>query len=837
MTISSRNHRYLYCALKGAVFLKQRTTLLVAILIVTAFNASRAQDRVPRPSGKSPEGFEGGMITGRIVESEFEVPLQYANVVLYSARTKVQVTGAMAVKDGLFELKGLRPGRYYLEVKFIGYHMKTIEDITLRPPDMKVDLGAIALEQAMLPVDEIVVEAERPAIEFKIDRKVINVDKHYTAKSGTAADVLENVSSVTVDVEGNVSLRGSESFTVLIDGRPTVLEPSDALQQMSASQIENIEIITNPSAKYDPDGLSGIINIITKKGEFNGTSGIINVTGGLDEKYGGDFLLQFKRKGYNLILGGDYNRSTYPGTIESESITYDDTDSTIVLSSGDPSRTRERYSVRTGIELFLGRSDVLTFNLRAGGRSFESDSKLDFDEWTSDPDTHLYYTSDEAWERSGTFYSGNVDYRHSFEKKGHEIDAQIDVSRREGDEESSNELLDVDGIITSGQRAREEGPGTRIRTKIDYTLPLDGEERFEAGYQSRISRSEDITEFYEYDPMDGDYEYRPDFSHSIDYTRDIHSLYALYLGELGAFGYQGGLRGEYTYRFIEFVGEDESFEIDRLDLFPTIHVSLEDSSGNQVMASYTRRIKRPRGWYLEPFITWSDAYNVRQGNPDLKPEYIDSYELGYQRYLGRNLFSVESYYRITHNKVDRVRSVYAENVLLHTIENVGKDYMLGAEFTVSINQLDWWNLNIMGNLYDYRIEGILYDRSFSRSSFNWTGRLNNTFKLGKTTRIQLNGMYNSESVSSQGTRSDFFVANAAIKQDFMKRKLSATLMVRDVFSTGEHESIAEGPGFYNSRLHVHDAPIVMLTLTYNFNNFKPEKRRDENGEEFEEPEF
>ena len=322
--------------------MRLRAALAIIIIIITSFSAPRAQDRPQRPAARSPEGFQGGTITGRVVESEFEVPLQYANVVLYSARTKEQVTGAMAVKDGLFELKNLRPGRYYLEVKFIGYHMRTIEDIRLRPPEMKIDLGTIALEQAMLPVDEIVVEAERPPIEFKIDRKVINVDKHYTATSGTAVDVLENVSSVTVDVEGNVSLRGSENFTVLIDGRPTVLEANEALQQMSASQIENIEIITNPSAKYDPDGLSGIINIITKKGEFNGTSGIVNVMGGMEDRYGADFLLQFRRKGYNLILGADYNRSTYPGTVETESRTYNDTDTMIVLSEGEPSRKRER---------------------------------------------------------------------------------------------------------------------------------------------------------------------------------------------------------------------------------------------------------------------------------------------------------------------------------------------------------------------------------------------------------------------------------------------------------------------------------------------------------------
>lgn len=779
----------------------------------------------------------GGVITGRIVESEFQVPLEYANVVLFDARTKEQVNGAMAVKDGLFTIKGVRPGVYYMEVKFIGYHLETIENIRVSFREREVDVGVIELEQAMIPVDEIVVEAEKPPIEFKIDRKVINVGKQYTAVAGTAVDVLENVSSVTVDVEGNVSLRGSQNFTVLIDGRPTILEPNEALQQMRTTEIENIEIITNPSAKYDPDGLAGIINIVTKKGELSGVSGIVNVTGGLEDKYGADFLLYYRNRTYNLYFGADWASRAHPGTTETENRTYTDTDTSIVYSSGEPRRKHERYNVKGGAELFLGRSDFLNIQLRVGGRSGESDADYDYEEWLSPPGVYTSYISRSDHSRSGDFYSAKLDYRHVFPRKGHELTGLIDVSRHDGEEESSDELLDSSGEITSGRRSAESGPGNRLTTKLDYTLPLREEDKFEAGYQSRFGWSEEINELYDYDPVSGEYVFQPDYSHTTNYDEDIHSLYSLYQCDLGRIGFQAGVRGEYTYRNIELVETAETFSIDEWDVFPTFHASYEDSSGNQVMASYTRRIERPRSWYLEPFVTWMDAYNVRQGNPDLEPEYIDSYELGYQRSIGSSMFALEAYYRITHNKVERVRSVYEENVILHSIDNVGTDYMLGTELTLTVDAIRWWNINIMGNLYDYRVEGTLYEEPFERTSFNWSSRLNNTFRIGRSTRVQLTGMYNSDRVTSQGTVTSSYMINAAVKQDFLKRKLSATLQVRDLFATGKHEHIFEGPDFYSKSHFTHDAPVVMLTLTYNFNNYKPDRERNGEREEFEEEEY
>lgn len=805
--------------------MRSQVLLLTALIAILAFTTVAAQPGGGGSRGRSGRG--GGSIKGSVVDSVAQVPLEYANIILFDAQDGSQVDGTISHKDGRFELAGLRPGVFDLEIKFMGFHAKRIEDIRLVPPDLTVDLGTIPLRRGVIALDEVEVSAEKPDMIFQLDKKVINVDKQITARGGTAVDVLENVPSVTVDIEGNVSLRGSSSFTVLIDNRPTVLEPNEILQQIPASTIENIEIITNPSAKYDPDGVSGIINIITKKTEQGGISGIVNLRAGLDYNYGGDLLVSYRKENVNTYLGMDYNRRDSPGRVESESRTYRDNDTSFVKSSGDSRWKWDRYSAKAGLEIGLTPRDLLSLEARGGSRLWEGDKDERYDEWKEPGDEHNRYISSSLMERTGDFYQGSMDLQHRFDDNGHEVIGKAVLIRYDGEEKSDTELLDTDGSITSGRRSVEEGPSTRIRLDLDYTLPLNGEKRFEAGYQVRLDGMESASEFYEYVPDTLGYVFRPEFSHKTEYEREIHAVYALYADALGGLGYQGGLRTEYVDRGITLVGEDDTFTIDRWDFFPTIHLSYQYSEGQQMMASYTRRIDRPRSWYLEPFITWSDAYTVRQGNPSLKPEYIDSYEVGYQKHFGPSMVSLEAYYRLTHNKVERVQSVYRDNVMLHSVENVGKDYVFGSELMLNLGLARWWNLNLMGNLYDYRVEGTLYDEDFSEESFNWRVRANNTFRLSRTTRFQVNGFYNSPTVSAQGEREGFFFADLGLRQDFLDRTFSLALQVRDVLRTGRFEFTSEGPDFYSSREFTRKSPRVTLTLTYNFNNYKPEREEPE----------
>ena len=792
--------------------------ILFVLLFGTTFT-SIADETNPAETSK-------GTLKGFVYDEKTSQPLEYATISLANQENGQVVNGTITDQTGFFKLKNIDPGTYKIDITFIGYNTKSFDNVIVEHGNREVDLGKVILEPAVQEIDEAVVVADRPTLTYKIDKKVINVSQQHTSASGTAVEILENIPSITVDIEGNVSLRGSESFTVLIDNKPTVLEPSDALSQIPASAIENIEIITNPSAKYDPDGTSGIINIITKKEKLQGFSGVMNANAGMYDRYGADFLINWRRERLSFFVGGDVNNRGFEGNRTSENWTITGDTTSYILSDGDFSRGGISYSVRGGADWTLNPQNSINFEARVGYRERTGSSLTDYQEYTIPATSQYSYLSDEESNRGGWYSNYSLGYTHKFLRQGHQLYALLNYRTSNSDEESINELIDASNAIVDGQRSLESGPSNDYRIQLDYTLPLREEDKFEAGYNLRIENSNDLSEMYQYNPDPGvmEYEYMDEYRNDIDYKRDIHGIYTTYSGKIGSFGYQGGLRGEYTYRNITLTETGESAIIDRFDIFPTIHFSYTTPKENQFMASYSRRIERPRGWYLEPFITWSDAYNVRQGNPDLKPEYIDSYELSHITKFGTNSFSVDAYYRITNNKIERTRSVYDENVFLSSFENVGKDYALGVELMLGLDIFKWWHVDLMGNLYDYKVEGELFGQDFSESSFNWNTRFNNTLRFGKYTRLQLNGMYNSPTISAQGERDGFFMTNLALRRSFLKNKLAATLQVRDVFGTMSHASTYQGDDFYSHYNFDPNTPIITLTLTYKINNYKPDRR-------------
>jgi len=793
-----------------------KESILLLALLIAVSGIAVAQ---PRPDAGT------ATVTGTVFDDHLGVPVEYANVVIYRQSDRVQVDGTITDPKGKFALTGLRPDRYYVEISFIGYESRTVEDLQFAP-SARLDVGVIRLPQKVLAVAGAEAVADRPVLTQKIDKKVIEVSRMATAVSGTAVEVLENVSSVAVNIEGNVSLRGSENFTVLIDGRPSILDPGDALQQIPASTIKNIEIITNPSAKHDPDGVSGIINIVTKKQQGSGLSGLFNLNVGLDNKYGGDFLLSGHTGIVTAFIGADYNRQEFPGTRTAESWTGRGDTTWHTRSDGATTRDRPTRAVRGGLDLQLGSADLLSLGGSYGGRGMDGTNVLDFEEWILPGDTG-YYLSDGGWHRSGTHISLNLDHRHDFGKNGHNITARASWGNRTAEEEAATELY-RDSTRTdtlSGWRTTETGPRDLLTFKLDYALPLRRTDKIEAGYQSQLRGSEDVNEAFEYNAAADSYEFRPAYSHETKYSRNIHSLYALYSGGIGDFGFQAGLRGEYTDRVIELLGEDSVYAVDRVDYFPSVHLTYQLPAAQRVSASYARRIQRPRWWHLEPFPTWSDAYNVRQGNPALRPEYIDSYEASYQLPFGPNMLSAEAYYRVVQDKTERVRSVYEPNVILHSFENVGTDRALGTEITFNFSPVKWWTVSLSGDAYDYRVKGTLQGNDFERTSLNWRARIGSEFKLPTGTRFQVNGSYTSPSASAQGELAGFPMTDIAVKQEFLNRRLSLTLQVRDVLGTGVHEFTSEGEEFYSHMVFRRESPVVMLNVSYNFNNFRPPRRQ------------
>jgi outer membrane cobalamin receptor len=308
-------------------------------------------------------------------------------------------------------------------------------------------------------------------------------------------------------------------------------------------------------------------------------------------------------------------------------------------------------------------------------------------------------------------------------------------------------------------------------------------------------------------------------------TDDVHALYSTYSGNLKPFGFEVGLRGEYAHRAIELVDSSRTFTVGGLDLFPTLHLSYSLAKEHQVMGSYTRRIERPDGWELEPFLTWWNPHLVRRGNPDLKPEFYDSYELSYQMPVGQGRVTLDGYYRMTHNKVEDVTSTYSPGVLLRSVANVGTDHSAGAELQADLQPLKWLGFNLTGDVYDYRVMGALNGVDFSSHSFNWEGNASADVRLTTDTRLQIRVRYSGPSATAQGTESGHFMTTASVRQQLFDRRLSVNLQAMDLLRTAGHEETSQGEGFYT---HFHfrrtNAPTFSLGLTWNFNNFKADRR-------------
>nr|WP_234445695.1 outer membrane beta-barrel family protein [Carboxylicivirga marina] len=785
----------------------------------------------------SPE--KEGIVKGKVYDGNSKKPVEYATVAIYNAQDNSVINGTISDENGNFKIKGLKEGNFYVVVSFLGYENKRYDDIVVDGGRDMINLGNITLGSANQSLEEVEVIAERQSVEFHIDKKVVSVGEQMTSASLSAVEVLENVPSIKVDIEGNVSLRGSTGITVLIDGKPTVLDASDVLRQTPASTIENIEIITNPSAKYQPDGTGGIINIITKKNRTPGVQGLANLKAGNFNMYGGDFLLNWRKKNINFNIGADYNNSPRTGTSYTRRETTRNNETTIIEAEGDNERSFGGGGARAGFDWDITPRDNFSINARLGNFKMSGNSDLEYLEQIPGMENQTYHSINDS-ERSGLYYSITSNYVHKFAQKGHEIAAQINHRGYDGDEFSENYRSQNNSIV-DGTRTTEVGPNNRWELRLDYSKPIGEDDVFEAGFQGRMGLGDDVSRVYNWDVNQGGFVENDTSRNMTEMHRNIYGLYSVYKGNVDKFGYQLGLRAEYTDRRTDFdyqykespddteaIPVNETYTVERWDFFPTVHVSYQLPKDNQLMASYSRRIDRPRGWYLEPFITWQDQYNVRQGNPNLEPEYIDAFELGYLKEWEKISLSLEGYYRITHDKIQGIQLPYDENgeIWLRTYDNIGKDYSLGVETMLNMSLTKWWQMNIMGNLYDYRIENY-YSPSESRSSFNWSSRVNNSFTLRKNIKLQIDGNYDSPTVTAQGENKSNYYMNAAIRMDFMDRKLSAVLQARNVLGTSRRISIIDNPNSYSYQEMIPDSPMFSVTLSYRLNNFI--QKRSKNG--------
>jgi outer membrane cobalamin receptor len=773
-----------------------------------------------------------GIIKGKVQEVVSNQFVEYSTIGLFSHRDSTLITGTISDQNGDFILNELPYGFFYIEVSFIGYKKVRLSRIRITPNSKIVDLGIIKLEPSYTSLEEVQVTADKPLIEYKIDRKVITVSEDISSSGGTAVDALENTPSIQTDIEGNVTLRGSSNFKVLVDNKPSVLDGSDALQQIPASTIQSIEIITNPSAKYDPDGMAGIINVIMKKQKQSGFGGIFNVSVGLREKYRIDFLLNVRKNNINIYGGINYDNRKFSGTgiMDRESY-YQDT-VYYVLSDGERDFRRRGIEYKGGIDYYINEKHTISLSGNAGDRDFSRSRTSQYHEYTNPQSVDQWYNSKDEFSVDFNYYGLNLDYLIKFNEPGHELLSSIYYRSRQGINKDNMEE-DTASVIETGtlrQRSTQDEQSTELRFKTDYTRQLSDNGKFEAGYQSRLDFKNADFIFEDYDYDQNEWLGNDEFTNEIEVYRNIQNIYGLFSNKFAGFDYQLGLRMEYTDRTINQITTDEKYTFNRLMLFSTLHLSRQFKNDQQLLLSYSRRIRRPRHWFLNPFARYIDRLNMRVGNPDLEPELTDSYELNYQKQFGKSFIAIETYYRQTNDKITRIRmqdTTGSENVLIHTIDNVSRDYSVGVELMANLQLFKWWNLNTSTNFFNYRIEGEIVNEDVSQMKNTWNVRMNSTFKFEWGSRIQLTGFYAGPSVTAQGERDAFYHMNAAVRQDFMNRKASLTLQVRDIFQTRKFSFTTTAENLYTYNKFTREAPVVMLTFTYRLNNIKQPKREEE----------
>ena len=814
-----------------------KNLLILLLLILSTVGIVFSQVPPAVNAGGISNTVKNGKIKGKIIDADSKTPMEYANVAIYNKRDSKLVTGGIANDAGVFEISDLPFGAYYVEANFIGFEKTTVDDIKIIPNSTTVDMGTIELEVSREQIGTVDVVAERNRIEYKIDKKVINVSQDINAAGGTAVTVLENTPSVEVDIDGNVSLRGSSSFTVLIDGRPSVLSGSDALRQIPSSAIENIEIITNPSVKYDPDGMAGIINIVMKKNLLSGFNGIVNVDAGTGKRYGTDLTLNYKTKKYNLLFGANWNDNTDEGNMRSTRETYRNDTTTFLNTDGKRNQTRGGKQIKGGFDYFLTDKTSVTVMGEIGQYNFDGEGGGNLHEYMKPGDFNLFSVQKNNSSREGNYVRANTSFLTKFDEDGtHKLEGSFEYRNRTAlDSENIEEYISdasygqineyISKVVTT-----EDENSNDYRMKIDYTLPMESGKKFEAGVQSRIERETEIFNFKNFDIND------PKYTSDMDFKEDIHSVYSTFSGKLKAVQYQLGLRGEYTKRSIDHSKVDEPYTLDRFDYFPSAHFSYELTDKNQFMTSYSRRINRPGGRDLDPFPSYMNQYTIRLGNPDLKPEYTDSYEFSFMRRFGASFLSLETFYRTTNDLMTRDQELKDDGILYMSTQNLNRDHSTGAELMGNINFTKWLLVNTSFTLYNYKLQGELRGESIDKQSTNYSGRLNATVKFSGDSRMQLTGFYRGPSVSAQGDQKGMVFTNLSYRHEFMKKKLSATISMRDVLGTGKFEGTLFGEGFKSSFRMKREPRVLMLTLSYKINNYKmdreaPSEQQGEGGDD------
>lgn len=796
-----------------------REKLLLAFLLSISL-LSNAQERT------MPEV----QISGKIIDVDTKQPLEYATIVLASVRSK-KVTGGITDEQGEYKIT-VPKGKYDISIEFISFETHHIPNKTI---DADMNLGTIALKIDAENLDEVVVIAEKTTVEIRLDKKIYNVGKDLTVSGGTVSDVLDNVPSVSVDVEGNVALRGNDNVRILINGRPSGLvglNSTEALRQLPAEAIEKVEVITSPSARYDAEGSAGILNIILRRSKLAGLNGAITTNIGYPNSAGIAGNLNYRTGDFNFFTTSGYNYRTTPGNsftstnfLNNNDILFEETRNFNRISNG--------FNTNIGVEWYVNETATITASVlyRKSDRERNTTNHI-FQRDADGLETNTYRLDPGLRDDTTIQYSLNFD--KNFKKNGERLTLDFQYEDSTEDEIS---LITQNSIEEEKVKTLENQE--KILLQTDYVLPIGEESQFEIGY--RGSFNTDNTDYQVDSIQNGVHILNTDLSNILIYREYVNAFYTQYGSKIKKFSYLLGLRMEATQITIAQLTSNDFDAKNYNKFFPTVNLGYEISDKQSITLGYNRRIRRPRSRAINPFPSRSSATNLYIGNPDLDPSFSNGLDLGYLNRFGKLTLNSSIYYQHSTGVFSRITEDTGKTTFLNGREiaiirsipvNLASSDRYGFELVLVYNPNRKWRMNGNFNLFKSSVKGEYEGQNFDADNTSWNIRFNNKLTLPGKIDWQTVISYRGPRVNAQNKRKGVFRTNLAFSKDLFKEKASLAFNISDVFNSGKSITETEVPSFF-TRTNTFQWRVrsYNLSFTYRFRQQKKKReRRSRNGE-------
>ncbi|MCG8578232.1 MAG: TonB-dependent receptor [Flavobacteriales bacterium] len=773
---------------------------------------------------------QNASVMGKVVDKLDDKPIEFATITLNQQADSAVVNGTVSDAQGMFLLEDLSVGKYFIKIKFIGFDPMYINDIQIKEKGQLVNLETIGLTPAET-LDEVEVVANKSPFEVKIDKKIFNADENITAKGGTGLDLIRQVPTLMVDENDNIQMRGDANVTILIDGRPTAMPANQLLKQIPASAIEKIELITNPSAKYDPEGMSGIINIILKKNQLSGFNGNVDLTAGYGKfpKYSGSLGLNYRTPKLNVFANYSYNwRKVWFGGYQNRDVLLGDTLWDRLRQTDYGERINTAHSGRAGIDFFINDYNTIYVSGSANVGHNLGSREVNYENF--DEDDYLLRNS----VRNGSIdapslnYSVNGGWQKSFKKEGHilDLDVTYNQSLMTADENLDHEYFDINNqsYLLNYQNTLEESAFTTSISKLDYVLPITDSLTLEAGFHFTHRLSDNL--FYSESAGD-DQQFSEDttISNQFEYIQNTFAPYVTLGKQFKKIGIKAGLRAEQTLTDAELINTQEVFENDYFKLFPSVHLSYKTQKHSEFQLSYSKRINRPRSHHLNPFTNYSDPLTLQTGNAFLRPEIIHVNELSYLKYWKKFNISTSVYYRYI---TDLIRRNLTNDGVQSTVSftNLGTSSLTGGDFTMTLMPLKGMRITSSTSLWNTSTRDEVLTGGDVVHYFGVNTSLQGIYRLKKGWTFSIWASYSPTLSVIQGNILPNYGGGFAVQKQVLKNRGTLSLSVVDILKTRQFtfESYDLGNYTFNSQRRW-ESRSAYLSFTYNFGKMVQGKNR------------